>query len=75
MVVTGCLLVVLWGGAVVGPVEEDTDTRIGLPVSGDPLVTIRIVFRTGSVNDPDGKNGLNALTALMLGRGGTETLS
>ena len=75
MVVTGCLLVLLWGCAVVGPVEEDTDTRIGLPVSGDPLVTIRIVFRTGSVNDPDGKNGLNALTALMLGRGGTETLS
>ena len=40
MVVTGCLLVLLWGCAVVGPVEEATDTRIGLPVSGDPLVTI-----------------------------------
>ncbi len=57
------------------PVEPDTDTRVGLQYSGSPLVTIRIVFRTGSVDDPAGKNGLNALTALMLGRGGTQTMS
>ena len=57
------------------PPEPDTDTRIGLPISGSPLVTIRIVFETGSVNDPAGKNGLNALTALMMGRGGTQSMS
>lgn len=56
-------------------VEPDTDTRIGLPIPGSPLVTIRIAFRTGSVDDPAGKNGLNALTALMIGRGGTQTMS
>ena len=57
------------------PVEPDTDTRIGLLTPGSPLVTFRIAFRTGSVNDPPGKNGLNALTALMIGRGGTQTMS
>ena len=57
------------------PVEPDTDTRVGLQYPGSPLVTIRIAFRTGSVDDPAGKNGLNALTALMLGRGGTRTMS
>ena len=75
VVATLVVVALLWGCAGFDPVEEDTATRIGLPISGAPLVTIRIVFRTGSVNDPDGKNGLNALTALMLGRGGSETLS
>ena len=36
---------------------------------------MRIAFRTGSIDDPPGKNGLNAVTALMLGRGGTESLT
>jgi len=57
------------------PIEPNTETRVGLPIPGSPLVTIRVVFRTGSINDPEGKNGLNALTALMLGRGGTQRLS
>ena len=48
---------------------------IALPTPNSPLVTLRIGFRTGSVDDPTGKNGLNALTALMMGRGGTEALS
>jgi len=57
------------------PIESDTDTRIGLPIPGFPFVTIRIGFRTGSINDPAGKNGLNALTALMIGRGGTQNVN
>ena len=57
------------------PSEPDTDTRIGLPIPDSPLVTIRIAFRTGSINDPPGKDGLNALTALMIGRGGTQSMS
>ena len=47
---------------------------VELPVANSPLVTFRIGFRTGSVDDPPGKNGLNALTALMLGRGGTTSM-
>jgi zinc protease len=48
---------------------------IGLPAPNSPLVTLRVMFDTGSVDDPSGKHGLNALTALMIGRGGTADLT
>ena len=56
------------GGAAGGP------GIVELPVADSPLVTFRIGFRTGSVDDPPGQNGLNALTALMIGRGGTASM-
>ncbi|HEX8492260.1 MAG TPA: pitrilysin family protein [Pyrinomonadaceae bacterium] len=40
-----------------------------------PLVTFRILFMTGSANDPAGKEGVAALTAAMLAKGGTRSLS
>jgi zinc protease len=40
-----------------------------------PLVAVEIVFRAGSQCDPPGKEGLAALTAAMVGRGGTRSLS
>jgi zinc protease len=40
-----------------------------------PLVTMRVVFRTGSASDPRGKEGLAALTAAMLGEGGTAKMT
>ncbi len=40
-----------------------------------PLVTVRIALRAGSVNDPAGKEGLNALTASLIGSGGTRELT
>jgi zinc protease len=40
-----------------------------------PLITIRVVLRTGSINDPAGKEGLNALTANLIGSGGTQELT
>jgi zinc protease len=36
-----------------------------------PLVSIRLMFDAGSIYDPPGKEGLSALTALMIGRAGT----
>ena len=48
---------------------------IGLQTPNSPLVTLRVMVGTGSVDDPAGKNGLNALTALMVGRGGTAALT
>lgn len=42
---------------------------------GSPLVTIRIALRAGSINDPAGKEGLNALTASLIGSGGTKGLT
>ena len=62
-------------GAGVSTARQPGSSLIALPVSDSPLVTLRIAFRTGSVDDPAGKNGLNALTALMMGRGGTESMT
>jgi zinc protease len=43
---------------------------VALPSPENPLVSIRLVFRTGSVDDPTGKEGLAALTAKMMAEGG-----
>ncbi|WP_309894619.1 pitrilysin family protein [Archangium sp.] len=43
------------------------------PVS--PIVSFRLVFHTGSVDDPKGKEGLTALTADLLAEGGTQSLT
>ena len=40
-----------------------------------PLVTIRLVFRTGAASDPAGKEGVAALTAAMLGDGGSKGMT
>ena len=46
-----------------------------LPSTNSPLVTFRIILRAGSMNDPQGKEGLNALTAELIANGGTKDLS
>jgi zinc protease len=43
--------------------------------ASSPLVTIRIALRAGSASDPAGKEGLNALTASLIGSGGTKELT
>ena len=77
--VLGLVLAVLAGAAAAGcgaaGSSAEDSVIIALPTPNSPLVTLRIGFRTGSVDDPAGKNGLNALTAMMMGRGGTEALS
>ena len=40
--------------------------------SESPLVAFRILFRTGAASDPEGKEGVAALTAAMLSRAGTK---
>lgn len=37
-----------------------------------PLITFRIQFLTGSIDDPEGKEGLASLTAAMLAQGGSK---
>ena len=44
---------------------------VSLPVPDTPLVSVRLMFRAGSIRDPKGKEGLSALTALMVGSSGT----
>jgi len=43
--------------------------------NNSPLVTLRLLFKAGSVNDPPGKQGVAALTAAMLSRGGSRDKS
>jgi len=40
-----------------------------------PLVDLRFAFLTGAADDPPGKEGIASLTASMLARGGSRTLS
>lgn len=52
--------------------EEPATTRsVLLPSANNPLVAIRLFFQVGAADDPAGKEGLAALTASMLGEGGT----
>ncbi len=46
-----------------------------LPTPGTPIVSVRLVFHVGSVDDPRGKEGLTALTTKLLTEGGTKSLS
>jgi len=43
--------------------------------SESPLVSIRILFKTGAASDPAGKEGAAALTAAMLSRGGSSEMT
>jgi zinc protease len=43
--------------------------------SRSPLVSFRILFRTGAADDPPGKEGLAELTASMIAGGGTRSLT
>ena len=45
---------------------------VQLPVSSDPTISFRIWFKVGSQNDPEGKEGLAAMTAAMITDGSTE---
>ena len=40
-----------------------------------PLITFRILFHTGAASDPAGKQGLAALTAAMLSKGGSKDMA
>ncbi len=48
---------------------------VELRLPNSPIISFRVVVHTGSVNDPAGKEGLNALTASMIGNGGSESLT
>lgn len=51
------------------------DNVVLLPVENDPTVSIKIWFKVGSQNDPQGKEGLANLTAAMISDGSTKNNS
>ena len=48
---------------------------VELPSASSPLVSIRLQFRAGSIDDPAGKEGLASLTAAMVSDAGTQKRS
>lgn len=59
-------------GAAAAQGTRDADVElVTLRTPASPLVSIRTMFRAGSIHDPEGKEGLSALTALMIGSSGT----
>jgi zinc protease len=48
---------------------------VALPNAASPLVAVHLQFEAGSIYDPAGKEGLAALTALMIGEAGTQKRS
>ena len=47
------------------------DNLVLMRVADDPTVSFRILFNVGSQNDPDGNEGLAALTASLIAEGST----
>lgn len=43
---------------------------ITLKIEDSPIISFRIQFRVGSINEPKGKEGLNQLTARLIAEGG-----
>jgi zinc protease len=48
---------------------------VALPNASSPLVAIQLRFDIGSIHDPAGKEGLAALTAMMIGQAATQKRS
>src|SRR3954463_7530633 len=63
------------GLAVAAPVAASPIETVTLPNASSPLVAIQIRFDAGSIHDPAGKEGLAALTAMMIGQAGTQKRS
>lgn len=69
------VLAAVLGLAVAAPVAASPIETVTLPNASSPLVAIQIRFDAGSIHDPAGKEGLSALTAMMIGQAGTQKRS
>jgi len=59
--------------AAAAAAQPAAPARVLLPSADSPLVAFRVVFRTGSQDDPSGKAGLAALTATIMAEGATQS--
>ena len=63
--------------AVFGNMQNNASAKLAsvtIP-NRSPLISFRFVFNTGAASDPDGKEGLAALTAAMLAQGGSRSMT
>jgi zinc protease len=69
------LAAALLGLAAAAPGTAAPIETVALPNASSPLVAVQLRFDVGSIHDPAGKEGLAALTALMIGQAGTQKRS
>jgi zinc protease len=69
--VVAFLLLAIRGAVPTFAAPQPDIALVTLPSPESPLVSVRAMFRAGSILDPPGKEGLSALTALMVGASGT----
>ncbi|MBR9975586.1 MAG: insulinase family protein [Bacteroidetes bacterium] len=69
------LLLVITGLIMSSCSVPSSEHVVLLPVKDDPTISFRIWFKVGSQNDPEGKEGLAALTASLMTEGATEKRS
>ncbi|MCA1613059.1 MAG: insulinase family protein, partial [Acidobacteria bacterium] len=62
------------GGGGASAAARHSRSEVLLP-SRSPLVTFRLMFLTGSADDPAGKEGVAALTASLLAQGGSRQMT
>ena len=55
--------------------ENSTNVALLLQPTKSPLVTFRILFKTGAAYDPPGKEGVASLTAALVAEGGSQRLT
>jgi zinc protease len=67
-------LLAVGGVAIPAPAAGTIDT-VTLPNPDSPIIAVRLLFKTGSIHDPEGKEGLAAITGLMVGEAGTQKRS
>ncbi len=68
---SGRTSVTLWHPGEKAAPAPPIDTVV-LPSPESPLVSLRLLFKAGSTHDPAGKEGLAALTGLMVAEAGTQ---
>lgn len=61
--------------AAAEPAADSGIETVTLPSPGSPIIVVRLMFKVGSMHDPAGKEGLAALTGMMLAEAGTQKRS
>ncbi|MCK5572590.1 MAG: insulinase family protein, partial [Bacteroidetes bacterium] len=67
-----CLLMLVNPSRLLGEDIVPEENIVQLPVQADPTISLRIWFKVGSQNDPEGKLGLANITASMLSEAATQ---
>lgn len=57
---------------ITGCGKKDKIKTVELNIAEDPIISFRFAFHVGSMNDPEGKNGLACLTFRLMAAGSTK---